>query len=858
MQSSTLQGMATASLIGGAVPQKEQSGPLRLREQHISSVFELAPIPMVLTSLPEGVFLEVNREFLRVFGFVREEVIGKTTVELDMWVDVAERERYLRLIREEHIVSNFDTTMRIKAGGVKTVRCSGSLVDIEGKDHVLSTIFDITDQKNAEMALQESESRFRNFFEQSGDAFLILDDGLYVDCNTAAIRLLGYDGKRGIVLHSPAEISPELQPDGRSSTEKVNELVAMALSEGDRRFEWMHLKADGSDLPVEVSLAPMSLGGKRLLHVIWRDISERKQLELREQNRLEILEKMATGAPLTSLLDAIVTFVEKNSPGSLCSILIANDEGTRLLHGAAPSLPDFYNEAVKGLRIKQGMGSCGTAAFLRKRVVVDDLRGHPYWKGFEPAFQAGLCSCWSEPVLSPEGELLGTFATYHREPRSPSSNEIALIESAAHLASIAIGRVRDNERRNSLEEHVRQMQKIEAIGQLAGGIAHDFNNLLTPILGYAEMVCKGLGENHPCLPKVKGILLAAHKSKDLVKKLLSFCYKQNLTKTHIDLNRVIDSFQDIIRRTVRANIALDLRLAPGGAHILADQGQMEQIVLNLAVNAQDAIAGNGTITIETGRVFFDEEYVKLNPGVQPGAYVLLAFSDDGCGMTDEVMRHIFEPFYTTKATGQGTGLGLATTFGIIGQHDGHVKVRSEVGKGTIFSMYFPEKIAAGGIPAKPIVEHRLHVQPGKTILFVDDNEMILDMARIILEMHGYTVFLASSPSKALDIATSLQGTIDLLITDVVMPEMNGPELYERLLALNPNLPVLYISGYKDDVVLRGGRRKMRWFSCPSRLPPLNSWVELSTFCRPDLISCHTGRARIVATRDAAALPVPGC
>jgi len=768
------------------------------------SVFELAPIPMALTSLPEGVFLEVNREFLRIFGFSREEIIGKATVELDMWVDLAERNRYLRLVREEKHVNAYETTMRIKAGDVITVRCTGSLMEIDGKSHVLNTILDVSDHKKAEIALQESESRFRNFFEQSGDAFLILDDGLFIDCNNAAIRSLGYDDKHGIVLHSPAEISPELQPDGRSSTEKAAEMFAMAFSEGCHRFEWVHLKADGSELPVEVSLTPMSLGGKRLLHVVWRDISERKQLELRERTRLEILEKMATSAPLANLLDAIVTFVEKNSPGALCSILIANTEGTRLFLGAAPSLPDYYNEAVDGLRIKLGMGSCGTAAFLRRRVVIDDLQGHPYWRGFKPASQAGLFSCWSEPVLSPEGDLLGTFATYHREPRSPSGNEIALIESAAHLASIVIGRARDNERRNSLEEHVRQMQKMEAIGQLAGGIAHDFNNLLTPILGYAGMVCKILGEEHPCLPKINGILLAANKSKDLVKKLLSFCHKQDLDKTHIDLNRVIDSFKDIIRSTVRANIALEIRPAPDGAHILADQGQMEQILLNLSVNAQDAIEGNGVITIETGRVFFDDEYVKLNPGVRPGAYVQLAFTDDGCGMTDEVMRHIFEPFYTTKATGRGTGLGLATTFAIISQHDGYIKVRSEVGKGTTFSMYFPENRSAAGTSAPPVVEPRRHVQPDETILITDDNEMILDLARSILEMHGYAVLTASAPSKALDIAASHEGSIDLLITDVVMPEMNGPELYERLLALHPELPVLYISGYRNEVVLRGG------------------------------------------------------
>ncbi|HOI16151.1 MAG TPA: GAF domain-containing protein, partial [Geobacteraceae bacterium] len=353
----------------------------------------------------------------------------------------------------------------------------------DGEDSVPSTAFDGAGQTGAEQAFPESESRFRSFFEQSGDAFLILDGGRFIDCNAAAVRMLECDGKQGIVPRELAELSPKLQPDGTPSVEKARDLIARTFAEGSQRFEWLHLKADGSELPVEVSLTPMSLGGKWVMHVIWRDISERKQVEFRERTRLAILEKMASGAALPSLLDAIVTFVEQNSPGALCSILVANDDCTRLHHGAAPSLPDFYNAAVNGLRIKEGKGSCGTAAFLKKRVIVEDITGHSYWKGFEPAVQVGLRSCWSEPVLSPEGELLGTFATYHREPRAPSSNEIALIESAAHLAGIAISWARDNERRNALEGHVRQMQKMEAVGQLAGGIAHDFKNLLTPIMG---------------------------------------------------------------------------------------------------------------------------------------------------------------------------------------------------------------------------------------------------------------------------------------------------------------------------------------------------------------------------------------
>lgn len=676
---------------------------------------------------------------------------------------------------------------------------------MDGVNSLLGTGADGAGQAGAEQMFPESESRFRSFFEQSRDAFLILYEGLFVDCNAAAVQLLGCDDKQGIVPRSLVELSPELQPDGTPSMVKAREMIARALVEGSLRFEWLHLRADGSELPVEVALTPMSLGEKWVMHVIWRDISERKQVEFREQTRLEILEKMASGAALPSLLEAIVTFVEQNSPGALCSILVANDEGTRLRHGAAPSLPDYYNEAVNGLRIKEGKGSCGTAAFRRKRVVVEDIAGHPYWNGFEPAVQAGLRSCWSEPVLSPAGELLGTFATYHREPRAPGSNEIDLIESAAHLAGIAIGWARDNERRTALEEHVRQMQKMEAVGQLAGGIAHDFNNLLTPIMGYAEIIRATLGKGHPCVPKIDRIIAATMKSRALVQKLLSFSRKQNLAMAGVDLNRVIESFKDIIRHTIRANISVQIRLAPDGAQILADQGQMEQVLLNLAVNAQDAIAANGTITITTRNVILDDEFIRRNPGVKPGAYILLEFSDDGCGMPEAVVRHIFEPFYTTKPAGRGTGLGLATTFGIVRQHGGHIRVRSAEGEGTTFSLYFPENVSAARAATRKNVDLRLHVPHDKTILFVDDNEMILEMAAGYLEMYGYKVLTAALPSKALEMACSHPGAIDLLITDVVMPEMSGPELYEQLQANSADLPVLYISGYKNDEVLRGNK-----------------------------------------------------
>jgi CheY-like chemotaxis protein len=350
------------------------------------------------------------------------------------------------------------------------------------------------------------------------------------------------------------------------------------------------------------------------------------------------------------------------------------------------------------------------------------------------------------------------------------------------------------------------IQKIEAIGQLAGGIAHDFNNLLTPIIVYADMVKRALPDDHPQARRVEGVLAAAHKAKDLTQKLLSFGRKQMLSMEVLDLNEVIDSFRDILLRTIRENIVIDVSLAPGGALLQADRGQLEQVLLNLTVNARDAIEGTGTISIATGHVLLDDEFVRQHHGMLPGPYILLAFKDSGRGMDDETLGHIFEPFFTTKAVGHGTGLGLATVYGIIKQHEGYIEARSRVAGGTCFSIYLPatteERVAARGAPSA--VHERSEHAGNSTILLVEDNRMVREMLVDLLESNGFKVLVADSPSKARELERTYSGTIDLMVTDVIMPEMNGMELYERLQDKRPGMPVLYISGYTSDVVIHDG------------------------------------------------------
>lgn len=563
---------------------------------------------------------------------------------------------------------------------------------------------------------------------------------------------------------------------------------------------------DGTTLWVDTSKMPLMDGSGTVEGIlgVYEDISDRKRIEVREQSRLSILEKIATGAPLNELLVHIVQLVEQEIPGSVCSVLLANEAGINLMHGAAPSLPDFYNKAVNGLRIGYGMGACGTAAYLRKRVVVENIEGHPFWKGFDVAREVGLQACWSEPLLSSEGQLLGTLATYHRVPHSPDNDEITFVESVAYLTSIAIENKRAEEKHRSLQDQMRQMQKIEAIGQLTGGIAHDFNNMLTPIFVYAEMIKASISEDDPNVRKIDGLISSAHKAKDLTQKLLSFSRKQTLAMEYLDLNNVISSLQPLLRSTIRANIQIDLMLSAESAHIFADKGQLEQILVNLTVNAQDAIEGNGRIAIQTGHIILDHEYVKRNPGMKPGSHILLTFTDNGCGMNDDVLDHVFEPFFTTKEVGKGTGLGLATVYGLVKQHDGYIRIQSREGEGTTLLMYFPEQ--RGDVKAEqgaqPVAKQNLSGVAGKTILIVDDNVMILELVKMLLDSVGCKVLSVDSPERALLIVDSLDAQIDLLITDVIMPEMNGPELYERLTVRYPDLPVLFISGYTFDVTFK--------------------------------------------------------
>ena len=643
-----------------------------------------------------------------------------------------------------------------------------------------------------------------------------------------------------------------------------------------------------------------------------------------------VLELIATGQSLKQVLHELVLGMERQHPGMRGSVLLVAEDGAHLQTAAAPHLAPEYQALVEQLiRVGPNAGSCGTACFRRERVVVADIASDPLWASYtDIAERFGLRACWSEPILSRDGSVLGSFAMYYDEPRTPAASELEAISVAARLAAIAIDRahadaaLRRNEERLSLalsasklgtwdwdiatdkvewsagveplfgllpgtfernftsymnlilagdqarvraaidavlfgdaedyaiehrvtwpdgsthflegkgrmyrgpagapmrmtgtvaditerkrseaalresEELLRQSQKMEAIGRLAGGVAHDFNNLLTAIGGYCSLALIDFPADDPRREYLEEIQRAGERGASLTKQLLASGRKQVLSPRLLDLNALVDDLTSLLRRVIGEDIELEWLRGSAPAVVLADAGQVEQIIMNLAINARDAMPQGGSLSIASSSVQVD----LGAPAKRSAPYVLLTVSDTGLGMDEETMARMFEPFFTTKDLGKGTGLGLSTVYGIVEQLNGFIRAKSALGHGTVFEVYFPERERTS------ISVHPESIAPvarggDETVLLVEDESQVRRLVFEVLQARGYKVLAAKDGLEAIPLEENYADRIDLLITDVVMPGMSGRELAKHVTAARPDTKVLFMSGYTDDAVLRHG------------------------------------------------------
>jgi two-component system cell cycle sensor histidine kinase/response regulator CckA len=459
-------------------------------------------------------------------------------------------------------------------------------------------------------------------------------------------------------------------------------------------------------------------------------------------------------------------------------------------------LPAVLWTVDRGLRFTSALG----AGFARLKIKPDELVGMSLLDYFETADQTFL------PIAAHRRAVAGEPMTFHVEWKSGSyACHVEPLRDSDGQVSGAICMSLDITDRKQLEEQLRQAQKMEAVGRLAGGIAHDFNNLLMVIQGYSDLLVERLPDGDPLRRNAEQIQMASQRASSLTRQLLAFSRKQMLAPKILNVQSVVAEMEKILRRLIGEDVQLETSSAPDLGLIKADRSQIEQVILNLAVNARDAMPQGGRLTIETANVELDASYSHPPAVLSPGRYVMLAVTDNGCGMDAETQAHVFEPFFTTKEKGKGTGLGLATVYGVVKQSGGYVWVYSEPGRGTSFKIYLP-RIEETAVPAgrDGKSETQIPERGSETILLVEDEKGVRELAREYLASSGYTVIEAEDGHTALELAAMHVGPIHLLLTDVVMPGISGRELAERVSQIRPGIKIIYMSGYTDQAVVHHG------------------------------------------------------
>jgi two-component system, cell cycle sensor histidine kinase and response regulator CckA len=735
---------ARAALEGTFNLEKKRGTEIQYR-----ALLDAAPDSLVVVD-QSGTIVLVNAQAEKLFGYYREELIGKSAEML-----ISEHFRGKHSEQHSRFFAIDPERPTLAALELFGLRKDGSefpaeirLSPLQTKEGILvsGAIRDLGERRRTEEDLR----RLASIVSSSDDAIIGKTlEGIITSWNAGAERMYGYPAAEAI--GKPVSM---LVPAGRP--DEIPEILE-GLKRGEiiEHFETLRVRKDGKKLHIEITASPIRDAMERIVgaSTIGRDVSDRKRRE-EDQSRLAAVVESSDDAIIGETLDGIITDWNSGAEriyGYSAAQIIGKSMNLLFSHDGSSEIVRLMEKIKHGQRVEKSdirrAGPLGTEIHI---------------------------TLVHAPIKNADGQVVGV-STVARD-----------ITEARHM-----------------EEMFRQAQKMEAVGQLAGGVAHDFNNLLGVILGYTELLLGHPGLNDAQRKDIQQIQKAGERASLLTRGLLAFSRKQVLQPRVLNLNAVVAGTEELLKRLIGEDIELLVILNPAVGSVEADPGQLEQIIMNLAVNARDAMPAGGKLTVETSNVEFDENYAAHNPHTRPGPHAMIVVTDDGCGMDAKTKSRIFEPFFTTKGFGKGTGLGLATVYGIVKQNGGSIRVDSEPDIGTTFKIYLPcvAPVLEIALPS----DEQENVERGEqTVLIVEDDAALLEVTHRSLMEIGYEVLVAGSPAEAINISESHRGPIHLMVTDVIMPGMSGRQLASHLSALRPQMRVLFVSGYTDDTIAHHG------------------------------------------------------
>ncbi len=715
-------------------------------------LFEANPQPMMVVDRETLQFLDINKAAVAHYGYSRDEFLSMSIRDIRPPEDAD---------KAESLVKRVDSGLD-RMGYWRHLKKDGNEIMVEiithttiynGRPANLVHAHDVTEKLKVVDALRKSEERYRLLAENTVNVIWSMSpDLVFTYVSRRIFDMTGIPAEEWIGSHLTQHFT-ELE------LERVKEVIESELAKGPGSpgvvFETEILNRERNPVPVEVhwrfvyddNNQPVSMQG------ITIDISERKQFMVERERLLLAIEQAGEMVIITDI-NGVIEYVNP-----------AFERTTGYQHG----------EVV------------GRNCSLLKSGKQDDAFYQSLWQTINSGqvFHATMVNKRKDGSLFTEDSTIS--------PVRDTSGKIINFVAVKH----------DITEQLRQEAHYRQAQKMEAIGRLAGGVAHDYNNMLSVILGNAQLATYEVIRSHPVHELLEEIITATQRSTAMTRQLLAFARQQPISPQNIDINQSVDELISMLRKLIGENISLIWKPGTRESQVKIDPAQVDQILTNLCVNARDAIAGIGRIIIETKEVTLQEDDCVDRPGLAPGKFIILTISDNGAGMDKDTLANVFEPFYTTKAADKGTGLGLATVYGIVKQNNGFINVYSEPGEGTTIKIYLPQTSAGEKQHTPERQPKRLHGK-GETILLVDDEPALVAFGRKVLEKYGYYVLTAESPGEALDLMRENRQGIDLLITDVIMPQMHGRDLAEQLQQSIPELKTLYMSGYTDSVIAERG------------------------------------------------------